>query len=206
MTFGEKIRQARKAKKMTQKELAQLINAKHNSVSNWENDQNKPDPDTIELLCGVLDLTPNELLGVSDKNNITYENYYPTHRIPILGRISAGLPLYADENIEGYTFTSLNGGAEYFALRVRGDSMNAAGINDGNLIVVRRQDFVENGQVAVILVDNQDATVKRFSQIDNIVTLMPQSYNPIHQPQIYNLQDTNICVLGLVVRCESEII
>lgn len=205
MTFGEKIRQARKAKKMTQKELAQLINAKHNSISNWENDQNKPDPDTIELLCGVLDLTPNELLGISDKNNIPYENYYPTHRIPILGRISAGLPLYADENIEGYTFTSLNSGAEYFALRVKGDSMNAAGINDGNLIVVRRQDFVENGQVAVILVDNQDATVKRFSQIDNIVTLMPQSYNPIHQPQIYNLKDTNICVLGLVVRCEIEI-
>lgn len=205
MTFGEKIRQARKAKKMTQKELAQLINAKHNSVSNWENDQNKPDPDTIELLCGVLDLTPNDLLGVSDKSNIPFENYYPTHKIPILGRISAGLPLYAEENIEGYTFTSLNSGAEYFALRVKGDSMNAAGINDGNLIVVRRQDFVENGQVAVILVDNQDATVKRFSQIDNVVTLMPQSYNPIHQPQIYNLKDTNICVLGLVVRCEIEI-
>ncbi len=66
MTFGERIRDARKRKKLTQKDLADLIGAKHNSVSNWENDQNKPDPDTIELLCGVLDVTPSYLLGYDE--------------------------------------------------------------------------------------------------------------------------------------------
>ena len=60
-----------------------------------------------------------------------------THRIPILGRISAGLPLYAEEHIEGYTLTDLNGGAEYFGLRVSGDSMNALRINEGDIIIVR---------------------------------------------------------------------
>lgn len=62
LTFGEKIRNARKLKKLTQKQLAEKIGAKHNSVSDWENNKNKPDPDTIELLCGVLGLTPNYLL------------------------------------------------------------------------------------------------------------------------------------------------
>ena len=129
--------------------------------------------------------------------------YLPNYqRIPILGRISAGLPLYAEQNIEGYTFTDLNGGAEYFALRVSGDSMNAAGINDGYLIIVRRQDEVENGEVAVVMVDGEDATVKRFYATDSMATLMPQSTNPIHQPQVYDLRKTRIKVLGKVVKVE----
>lgn len=66
MTFGEKLRQSRNAKRMTQKELATEVGAKHNSISDWENDKNKPDPDTIELLCGVLGITPNYLLNASD--------------------------------------------------------------------------------------------------------------------------------------------
>nr|DAH33355.1 MAG TPA: hypothetical protein [Caudoviricetes sp.] len=63
MTFGEKIRSARLLKGYTQKQLADLINAKHNSVSDWEKDKSKPDMDTIELICGTLDLNPSYLLG-----------------------------------------------------------------------------------------------------------------------------------------------
>lgn len=65
LTFGEKIKNARKAKKLTQKQLAEKIGAAHNSISDWENDKNKPDPDTIELLCWVLEITPNYLLATS---------------------------------------------------------------------------------------------------------------------------------------------
>lgn len=68
LTFGEKIRDSRKAKGFTQKELAEKIGAKHNSISDWENNKNKPDPDTIELLCGVLDITPNYLLTQSSSD------------------------------------------------------------------------------------------------------------------------------------------
>ena len=64
-SFGEKIKIARKSKKYTQKQLAEKIGAAHNSVSDWENDKNKPDPDTIELLCGVLEITPNYLMNSS---------------------------------------------------------------------------------------------------------------------------------------------
>lgn len=121
------------------------------------------------------------------------------HTIPILGRISAGLPLYAEQHVEGYTVTDLNGGAEYFALRVHGDSMDALGIRDGYTIIVRRQDEVENGQVSVIMVGEEDATVKRFYANGSTVTLMPQSTNPEHQPQIYDTAKTRIKVIGRVV-------
>lgn len=68
LTFGEKIKEARKAQNLTQKQLAESIGAKHNSVSDWENGKNKPDPDTIELLCGVLKITPNYLLQSSKED------------------------------------------------------------------------------------------------------------------------------------------
>lgn len=135
----------------------------------------------------------------SDAIHIDLSKY---HQIPILGRISAGLPLYADEHIEGYTLTDLNSGGEYFALRVHGDSMNAIGINEGYLIVVRKQDEVEQGEVAVVLVDEEDATVKRFYSSDTTVTLMPQSTNPEHKPQMYDLSKTRIKVLGKVIKVE----
>ncbi len=63
MTIGEKIKLARKAKKLTQYQLAGMVNAKHNSVSDWENNKSKPDTDTIELLCRALELTPTYLVG-----------------------------------------------------------------------------------------------------------------------------------------------
>ena len=123
-------------------------------------------------------------------------------RIPILGRISAGLPLYAEQHIEGYTVTDLNGGVEYFALIVHGDPMDALGIKDGYRIIVRRQEEVENGEVAVVMVGQNDATVKRFYASGSAVTLVPQSTNPEHQPQFYDTTKTPVKVIGKVVKVE----
>lgn len=69
-TFGQKLKEARQDKKLTQRQLAEAIGAKHNSISNWENDQNRPDTDTIEYICGVLDITPNQLLDKSADKSI----------------------------------------------------------------------------------------------------------------------------------------
>ena len=122
------------------------------------------------------------------------------HRIPILGTISAGMPLYAEQNIEGYTYTDLNSNGEYFALRVRGDSMNAARIYEGDILVIRKQDVVEDGDIAVVLVDDMEATVKRFYHNNGTVTLMPQSTNPIHTPQIYDTKKVRIKIVGRVMQ------
>ena len=68
MTFGKRLKTARKEKGLTQKELAALIHVKHNSISDWENDKNKPDIATVELLCGVLSITPSYIMGVKEND------------------------------------------------------------------------------------------------------------------------------------------
>ncbi len=73
MDFGSKIREARKNKQLTQRMFAELIGAKHNSISNWENNQNKPDPDMIEKICGVLDISPSYLLGIGEQQSAISE-------------------------------------------------------------------------------------------------------------------------------------
>lgn len=212
MTIGDKIRHHRKQLGLTQTEFGEKLGVKTNAVSKWECGRVEDIPTSkIKAMAALFSVPPSYL--IDEKTNFTKEhNDLPSgatpidfskyHQIPILGRISAGLPLYAEEHIEGYTLTDLNGGAEYFALRVSGDSMNALRINDGDIIIVRRQEEVEQGEIAVVLVDEDDATVKRFYSSDTTVTLMPQSTNPEHKPQMYDLSRTAIRVLGKVVKIE----
>ena len=117
------------------------------------------------------------------------------HRIPILGDIAAGLPIFSEENYEGYTYTELNHGGKYFALKVKGDSMTAANIPDV-------QPTVENGEIAAVRINHDTFTIKRFKQEKNIVMLMPQSYNPEHQTQIYDLKQDDVEIVGKVVECK----
>ena len=135
------------------------------------------------------------------KNGV--EKYTPTHLIPILGRVAAGLPMYAEQNIDGYTYAQLPQGGKYFGLRVKGDSMTAARIFDGDIIIVREQEIVENGEIAVVAVNGDDATVKKFYRDGDIVTLSPCSFNPDHQVQIYNTQSIEIHVIGKVVLSQT---
>lgn len=195
---------------LTQLDIAKATGVAEATVSRWESGHiSNMRRSKIAALAKVLQLSPSTLMGLEpdepaphEKNIGTQIDFSKYHSIPILGRIPAGLPLLAEQNIEGYTLTDLNGGAEYFALRVSGDSMNAIGIQDGYLIIVRRQETVENGEVAVIMVGDDDATVKRFYSTENTVTLMPQSTNPVHTPQIYDTKKTKIEVLGKVVKVE----
>jgi len=106
-------------------------------------------------------------------------------------------------NIEGYVSSDRSDGEEYFALRVHGDSMNAARIFEGDVLLVRKQSIVDNGDIAVILVNGDCATVKKFYKTKNTVTLVPASTNPIHQLQIYDLGDTPISVIGKVVEVRT---
>ena len=198
---------------MEQKKFASLVGVSPQKVSEWKSGKAKSYTKRIPQIAEALGTTTEYLLtgnGPKQKKAVSEsDTALPKgaeridldtfHRIPILGRISAGLPLYAEQHIEGYTLTDLNGGAEYFALRVSGDSMNAARIQDGDILIVRRQEEVENGEVAVVMVGDEDATVKRFYATGSTVTLMPQSTNPTHQPQIYDTTTTPIRVIGKVV-------
>jgi len=107
-----------------------------------------------------------------------------TVQIPLVGSVACGVPLLAEENTEAYipVSTSLaKAGHKYFFLRAVGDSMNAAGIQDGDLMLVRQQPQAENGQKVVALI-NDEATVKEFHRQGNAVVLKPRSRNAKHRP------------------------
>ena len=102
--------------------------------------------------------------------------------IPLLGRISAGLPIYAAENVERHIHSVVDifGVKDMFALSVKGDSMINAGINQGDLVIIRRQPVAENGEIVAALIDNE-ATIKRLKMDNGKVLLMPENekYSPI---------------------------
>lgn len=202
MGVGERIRKRRKELGMSAEQVADIMGVSPATIYRYESaDIMNMRIDKLEPIASALHTSPAYLMGWEElPDNCT--PYNPSRRIPILGRISAGLPLYAEEHIEGYTYTNLNGNAEYFALRVEGDSMTASRIYDGDLLIVRRQSTVDNGDIAVVLVNGQDATVKKFYQNGNIVTLAPNSTNPDHQIQMHDIRKIEICVLGKVVKNE----
>ncbi len=209
MTIGEKIKALRKQTGLTQTELGAKLGVQKNAVSKWECGRVDDIPSSkIKAMAQLFGVNASYLIDEEARNDsklpssATPLDLSNLQRIPILGRIAAGMPIYAEQNIEGYTYTDLNGGAEYFALRVKGDSMDAAGIKDGYIVIVRRQETVEEGEIAVVLVDHENATLKRVYRTDSTITLMPQSSNPEHKPQIYNLADTHIDILGKVVKVE----
>ena len=206
MTIGEKIKTQRLGLGLTQTELGEKLGVQKNAVSKWECGRVDDIPTSkIKAMAQLFGVDPSYLIDDAKTEippNAVPIDFSHLKRIPILGRIAAGKPIYAEENIEGYTFTDLNGGHEYFGLRVRGDSMDAARIHDGDVVIVRRQDIVDNGQIAVCLIDGEEATLKRFSRAGDAVTLMPQSTNPAHQALVLDIRQTHVDVLGLVVRVE----
>lgn len=208
-TFTERLREAMQLRKKTQSDVCRLTGIGKSAISQYVKGNFVPKQQRVYMIARALDVSESWLMGYDvpmdrrpqePEQEVTPIAYNPTHRIAVLGRISAGLPLYAEEHIEGYIYTELNGGNEYFGLRVQGDSMTAARICEDDIIVVRRQEEVEDGEIAVVMVGDEDATVKRFHRSGHTVTLTPQSYNPSHQPQVYDLKHTSIRILGKVVQ------
>lgn len=204
MDFGEKIKRARRMKGYTQRDLAALVGAKHNSVSNWETNRNKPDTDLIRKLCAVLDVSPSFLLSdentdIAEMNNVSnIEN----HKLPMLGEIACGEPIFCNQEYDSYVEVGSGIRAD-FALKAKGNSMINARIKDGDIVFIRRQPMVRNGEIAAVCIDNE-ATLKRVYVAENIVTLVAE--NPAYSPIVYRLDgNTNISILGKAVAFQSEL-
>ena len=161
--FGANLKRARKEKKLTQRQLADMIGAKHNSISNWENGVNRPDPDTIGLICGALHVSPNVLLGSSI--HFSHPEMLPVtiQRVPILGGAACGEPLYAPGDGTEYATTDGDIPCD-FALVAHGDSMTGDRIHDGDIVFFKRQEDVEDGQIAAVSIDD-GVSIKRVKRL-----------------------------------------
>ncbi|NTW04565.1 MAG: helix-turn-helix domain-containing protein [Peptococcaceae bacterium] len=200
---GSKIREYRKMRDMTQKELGMALGLQANTISSYESGTNKPDQEGIFKIAKALDVKVDDLFppitGIASNNE---ELTIKIKRVPMLGSIAAGEPVFADNHCEYYVEVN-NDTPVDFCLKVKGDSMIGARIYEGDIVFVKKQPMVENGHIAVVLIDNE-ATLKRFYKNDGGVILKPE--NGKYQPKYYNEKDfKDIKILGRAVFFQGEV-
>jgi repressor LexA len=198
MTIGDRIRLRRKQLGLSVDDLAKSLGKNRTTVYRYESDEIENLPlNVLDPLAKALHVTPAYLMGWED-NTIKIK----TKSVPLLGDITAGEPIYACE--ERYAYVEIEDDCNIdFCLRVKGDSMVDAGINDGDLVFVRKQPYVDNGEIAVVLIDD-DATLKRFYKITDGVILKPE--NSRYQPLFFKDSDfKNIRILGKVIYSQGVI-
>lgn len=196
--MGSRIKELRLERGLTQEELGKIAGVKKAAVQKWESGMTTNlRRDVIQRLSTFFDVSPSYLMGMTDiKKSITVK----TKKIPLLGEIAAGEPILAFEDCK--TYVEIDGYCNVdFCLKIKGDSMIDARINNGDIVFVRQQPIVENGEIAVVLLDNE-ATLKRFYRNDNGVILKPE--NKTYHPRFYTEEDfKDIKVLGKAVFFQS---
>ena len=167
-----RLKQSRKAKGYTQKNIAEVLSVTPATYSRYESGDIKPDPDTLKKLSSVLGVSVDYLIGASDTANTPDEH---GAKIPVLGRVVAGIPIEAVTDIIDYEEIpeALAKTGEFFALKVQGDSMSPR-ICDGDVVIVRKQEEVENGEIAAVRIGDE-ATLKRVYFHDDYIELRPEN-------------------------------
>lgn len=194
------LKAARQAKHMTQTDVANYIGLTQGAYSNWERGETKIDGVQLSRLAELFEVSVDYLLG---KTDIPGNKYI---RIPVLGRVAAGIPIDAIEEVIDWEDISADtaGGGEYFGLQIKGHSMEPK-ISDGDVVIVRRQPDVDSGDIAVVLVNGDDATVKKVKKSPQGVTLIPS--NLAYEPMYYTnaeIESLPVQILGRVVELRAK--
>lgn len=197
--IGSKIKAARKAAHMGQAELGEAIGIGKSSISEWESGKRSPDIDKVKDIAKALNVTPAYLMGWDEPSPARPlpAGLLPVvkRRIPILGHVAAGVPIMAEREYEEYEDDTYGLSCDY-VLRVEGDSMEPRVLN-GDIVYVRQQPDVDDGQIAVVGVDDS-VTLKVVYHLPNGLQLV--SLNPKYKPMIYTQANTDyLAIIGLAV-------
>ena len=203
MSFGNNLKKIRQDNSLTQEELAKKINTSRSNIANYENDKNMPSIDILEKLSEIFNCSIDYLLGKSDIKNPDLKS--KLFLIPIVGKVAAGQPIFANENIEGYLpidplMYNLISPDGFFFLQIQGESMNKL-IKNGSFALIKKQEYAENGDVIVAIVNgDNEATIKRYKQLnEQFVMLEPVSEDSSFQPITIDLKSTKFSIIGKVV-------
>lgn len=211
--LAERIRVLRKKKGLSLEQLAEMIGTSRQTVHRYETGAITNVPhEKIEALARALGTTPSRLMGWDNEDRLSSLNYIEgtklsditKRRLPVLGNVACGEPIFATEETGYYVSVSSDISAD-FCLTARGDSMINARIFDGDILFVKQQDSVDDGEIAVVLIEDE-ATVKRvyFNREDGILTLMPE--NPTYKPMRYMGRELDrIRILGKVVSGQYKV-
>lgn len=210
MSIGERIKQQRIKQGKTQEDIAQALNTGRATIHKYETGLiNNIPPDKVLLLAKVLHCSPSYLMGWEEKNHTFYlpDNVMPLpkmKKVPLLGEIACGEPIFASEEFDSYI--KVEDGLQIdFCLKCKGDSMINARIHDGDIVFIRKQEAVENGEIAAVIIGDE-ATLKRvyYYPEENRISLIAE--NPLYPPLIYtNEQLELIKILGKAVAFQSRV-
>ena len=197
-------RRLRKSKGLTQMQLAKILHVNQTTVSHWEIEQSIPDPVMLKQLSNFYGVSVDYLLGRTD--NPTPDTLpTATVKIPLLGKIAAGQPIEAVENIEGFVYISeeMSRHGTYFALNVVGSSMEPR-IYEGDIAIIRHQSTVNSGEIAAVKVNGDDVTLKKVEYVKDGVKLI--GLNPSFTPLFYTTAECvqkPLTILGKLVEVRS---
>lgn len=201
MTTGERIKMLRREHNLTQEELGAKIGVQKAAIQKYEKGTVKNiKRDSLLKLAQILGTTPEYLLGWDDiPSNLEMSNDAEFVKIPVVGKVAAGISCFADNNILDYELVNKNdvrGGEQYAFLRVIGDSMYPV-FMEGDLVLVRCQTSVDSGSYAVVTIDGEDGVIKKVVYGKDFIEL--QSINPMYPPRRFENEEVlRIRVFGLV--------
>ena len=198
-----RIKSLRTAREMKQSDLAHRLNVRQTTISNWENGKTEPDTASLHAMASLFDVSIDYLLGNSGNPEPVSTSGI---RIPVLGDVAAGIPIEAVENIVDYEEIDqvMASAGEHFGLRLKGDSMEPR-MREGDVVIVRKQEDVATGDVAVVLVNGDSATVKRIKKGPSGISLIPN--NPAYDPMFYTNEEISslpVRILGKVVELRAK--
>lgn len=203
MTIGQRIKERREELDITQDELAKRLGYKsRSSINKIELDIYNLKQSKIKAIADALQTTPGYIMGWNDTDQ--YVLPISVQSLPLLGNISCGNPIFADEHIELYVELTTKIKAD-FCLKAKGDSMINARIHDGDIVFIRKQDTVENGEIAAVIIGDE-ATLKRVFYYPDEGKLVLQAENPKYEPFVYIGDELNtVKILGKAVAFQSDI-
>lgn len=207
--IGKRIKELRESIGMTQTELAQKLGYKNKStIGKIETGINDIVLSKVVEFANALHTSVAYLMGWEDDSTTSIDNIYPIElkRIPLLGEIACGVPKYANEDRESYIMTGTNIQAD-FCLKAKGDSMINARIHEGDIVFIRKQDIVANGEIAAVVVNNDiEATLKRFYYYAERCMVILKAENPAYEDMIFtNDELDHFHVLGKAVAFQSDV-
>ena len=207
--IGDRIKELRKQRKMTLNVLAEAIGTSKQTIHRYENGiiTNIPH-EKISAMAEALGTTPSDLMGWDTTEDTVFGVGSPSmikiKKLPILGDIACGVPIYAAESYETFAITDGSVDAD-FCLRAQGDSMTGARIFDGDIVFIRSQCSVDNGEIAAVII-NDEATLKRVYFYPNESKLILSPENPRYAPLVFiNDELDGIKILGKAVAFQSAI-
>lgn len=206
MTIGDRMKKRRIELKLVQEDVALIVGVTKQTIQKYENNiiTNIPS-DKIELIAKALSTSPAYLMGWEDDTFDVFSipGVMPIpkmKKVPRLGTIACGEPIFADENLNGYDDIDFDIDCD-FSLECEGDSMINARILDGDIVYIKQMPMVNNGEIAAVMVDNE-VTLKRVFLSNNKLVLQPE--NPLYSPMVYvNEELNNIRILGKAVYFKS---